>query len=97
MGIKGDVACAEMPMWGFYHIKYDVPKNPLVSIVIANKDHALELDQCVCSIQSKSTYRNIEFVIVENNSQEKETFDCYKKLQEQYGNVKLIEWKGKFN
>ena len=32
----------------------------------------------------KSTYKNYEIVIVENNSTEKETFSYYEKIQKEY-------------
>ncbi len=41
---------------------------PLVSVIIPNKDHSQDLDVCVRSLMEKSTYRNLEFIVVENNS-----------------------------
>ena len=43
----------------------------MISIVIPNKDHYKDLDLCVTSVLKKSTYRNFEIIIVENNSTEK--------------------------
>ena len=45
--------------------------NPMISIVIPNKDHYKDLDLCVTSVLKKSIYRNFEIIIVENNSTEK--------------------------
>ena len=33
-------------LWGMYHVKYETPGNPLISIVIPNKDHTKDLDVC---------------------------------------------------
>ena len=55
----------------------------MISIVIPNKDHYKDLDLCVTSVLKKSTYRNFEIIIVENNSTEKETFDYYNKIQKE--------------
>ncbi|WP_302695136.1 glycosyltransferase family 2 protein [Blautia argi] len=84
-------------LWGMYHVKYDTPGNPMISIVIPNKDHVEDLDTCIRSIQSKSSYRNFEFVIVENNSTEKETFAYYESIQKEFDNVRVVTWKGIFN
>ena len=68
---------------------YEWKEEPLVSIIIPNKDHAEDLKLCLDSIFTKSDYRNFEVVIVENNSTEPETFAYYKedvyKRQNLYG------------
>ena len=84
-------------LWGMYHVKYETPGNPLISIVIPNKDHTKDLDVCIRSIQEKSSYRNFELIVVENNSTEKETFSYYEKIQEEFENVKVVTWEGSFN
>ena len=40
-----------------YHVIYETPGNPLVSIIIPNKDHTDDLDKCVKSIINKSEYK----------------------------------------
>ena len=97
LGIKGQVMFAGKNLWGLYHVKYEVENKPLVSIVIANKDHVKDLDKAITSIQKKSTYRNIAFVIVENNSTKSKTFQYYEKIQEKYSNVKVVYWENEFN
>ena len=47
---------------------------PLLSIIIPNKDHREDLDLAIRSIMTKSSYKNIEFIVVENNSTDKKTF-----------------------
>lgn len=84
-------------LWGMYHVKYAIHGQPLVSIVIPNKDHTEDLDRCVRSIMEKSTYKNFEIVIVENNSEDAETFAYYEKLEEEYDKMRVIRWEGKFN
>lgn len=55
----------------------DISEKPLVSILIPNKDSIDILKRCIDSIH-KSTYKNIEIVIAENNSTKAETFEYYK-------------------
>lgn len=80
---------------GFYRVRYQVVGEPLVSIIIPNKDNVDSLDLCLKSI-SKSTYKNYEVIIVENNSEEKETFAYYDTLS---GNIQVVTWEsnGVFN
>ncbi len=81
---------------GFYKTTYDIKDNPLVSIVIPNKDHISDLDKCIKSINEKTTYSNYEIVVIENNSTEKETFDYYGEI-EKASNIKIVYWKDEFN
>ncbi|MCR5639867.1 MAG: glycosyltransferase family 2 protein [Lachnospiraceae bacterium] len=55
---------------------------PLVSIVIPNKDQRDTLKTCIDSILEKTAYPNYEIVVIENNSEESETFAYYESLQE---------------
>ena len=78
-------------------LSYEIIGNPLVSIIIPNKDHISELQPCIESILKLSTYRNFEVVIVENNSTEPETFAYYKMLEKTYANIHVVVWEDKFN
>ncbi len=80
-----------------YRIRYNIQGQPLVSIIIANKDHIDVLDVCIRSIYEKTTYPNFEIVIVENNSTEESTFRYYEQLQKSYDNLRIVVWKDKFN
>ena len=84
-------------LWGMYHVIYETPGDPLVSIVIPNKDHIEDLEKCISSVQERSSYKNIEFIIVENNSEQDKTFAYYEELEQRYGNVKVVYWKKEFN
>lgn len=86
-----------MPLWGMYHVIYETTGNPLVSVIIPNKDHTQDLDTCIRSLFEKSSYRNIEIIIVENNSEEAKTFSYYEEIQKKYENVKVVKWENEFN
>lgn len=94
-GLKGEVLDSSVPTT--YHIKYEIDGNPLISVIIPNKDHTDDLDICLKSLYEKSSYKNFEVIIVENNSTEKETFEYYEALTKKHGNIKIVTWKGKFN
>lgn len=94
-GLKGEVLDSSVPTT--YHIKYEIDGNPLVSVIIPNKDHTDDLDICLKSLYEKSSYKNFEVIIVENNSTEKETFEYYEAIAQKHGNVKIVKWEGNFN
>lgn len=71
-----------------YKIQYKIIGNPKVSLVIPNKDHIEDLEKLMKSIY-ESTYENYEVIIVENNSEEKDTFEYYEKLKKENEKVKI--------
>ena len=79
---------------GFYRVKYQVQGSPLISIIIPNKDQVESLDKCLRSIE-KSSYKNYEIIIVENNSTEDETFAYYKKTESD--KIRIVYWSDEFN
>ncbi len=81
---------------GLYHARHIVQGNPMVSILIPNKDHIEDLDKCLTSID-KNTYDNYEVIIIENNSTEEETFAYYDSIQEKHKNCKVAYWEAEFN
>lgn len=93
IGLEGEVCNTIAP--SIYRINYKIKGNPLVSIMIPNKDHIDDLQKCIDSIKNKSTYTNYEIIIIENNSVEKETFDYYNEIESE--NIHVVIYKGGFN
>ena len=81
--------------YGFYHPIYE-NQQPLISVVIPNKDHTADLDKAISSL-SAGNYKNLEFIIVENNSDQAETWAYYEALPQRFPNVKVVKWDGPFN
>lgn len=94
-GIRAKVE--HMPLWGMYHTIYETPGNPLVSVIIPNKDHTKDLNACIQSLYEVNSYKNIEVIIVENNSEKRETFDYYKEIVNKYPNIQVVTWEDEFN
>ena len=78
LGLKGTVEQGNT--LGTYKINYEVIGNPKVSIIIPNKDYINTLKVCLNSLKKLTTYENYEIIVVENNSEESETFEYYKKI-----------------
>ena len=79
---------------GFYRVIYDLTEKPLVSLIIPNKNNTSLLRNCISSILEKTSYKNYEIIVVENNSTEKATFAYYEELKE-FTNIRVIHWEGK--
>ncbi len=82
--------------FGFYRVHYPVEGEPLVSILIPNKDEKETLKKCLESLFAKTEYRNFEVIIIENNSKTKEIFDYYQEIDGRNG-VHVVYWDRAFN
>lgn len=75
-GVAGEVTATKD--MGFYSVRYPVQGEPLVSVVIPNKDETESLAACIAAVE-KSGYRNFEIIVAENNSCAA-TFDYYRSI-----------------
>ena len=94
--------------YGYYHPHFRIEEQgdlPLISVIIPNKDHVKDLDQAIRSL-FKGSYPYLEVIVVENNSEEKETFSYYEEIQKEfparYGDfkkkaVRVVHWEREFN
>lgn len=91
IGLKAEVENEKT--LGTYRVKYKIQSEPLVSIIIPNKDSLSYLKTAIQSIE-KSTYKNYEILIVENNSEKKNTYKYYEAIQKN-SKVKVLKYKEK--
>ena len=95
-GRKGVVEPGKFP--GLCHVRWALPNPPpLVSILIPSKDHADDLEKCLHSIYARTNYDNYEVLVIENNSTDPATFDCYKTLPQRYEGCRVVTYRGGFN
>jgi len=92
-GLKGQV---RQTGEGRYHINYNLEDSPLVSIIIPTKDNGLLLQKCVDSIKEKSTYKNYEIIIINNNSTENYALNLFKRIIRE-PNCRVIAYNDLFN
>lgn len=88
-GIKAAVRDSQLSPRRFT-IDYERDRDPLVSIVIPNKDALRVLHRCLVSLFAKTAYPNFEVVIVENNSTSPEIFSYYEALQRCESRVRVV-------
>ncbi|MDO4523095.1 MAG: glycosyltransferase family 2 protein [Eubacteriales bacterium] len=72
-------------------------KEPLLSVIIPNKDHISDLRNCIESVIALGGYGALELLIVENNSCEEQTFAYYRELENTHPCVRILHWKKGFN
>ena len=95
VGLEGEVTASSFA--GIYRIRYRIQGKPKISIVIPNMDHSGDLRKCIDSIREKTTWKDWEIIIVENNSREKETFDYYREIAAEDPRIRVVVREGGFN
>ena len=80
-----------------YRMRLKLKSQPLVTILIPNKDQAETLANCLDSIYEKTDYPHFEILVVENNSEKEETFAYYEKMKQEHENFRVVTYQGGFN
>ena len=80
---------------GVYRVIYRLPSQPLVTVLIPNRDSVAMLSRCVDSIRN-STYANVEIVVLENHSEQPDTERYYRRLVSD-PRCRIVPWTKPFN
>jgi len=95
--IQGDVEKGiNFDQFESYRVRRKIEGSPLVSILIPMKDMVSFLQRNLKSIEEKTDYKDYEILVVDNNSQEKETHDYFEIIRKK-PHIKIIEYKDVFN
>lgn len=80
-----------------YDVRYNMDELPVVSIIIPTKDHVDMLSNLLKSISERNVYDNYEIIILNNNSEEKESFEYFEKITRENPRVRVIDASYQFN
>jgi GT2 family glycosyltransferase len=95
---RGEDAIVEPVAPGRHLVRYRLKGEPLISIIIPTRDLSYDLDKTINSIHHKSSYKNYEIVVVDNNSVDEKTFETFDKWQRMLGSrFKVRECREAFN
>lgn len=96
--VNKDIKVTNSPDGHCCRIHYPVPENPpLVSLIIPMRDLAEITEVCINSILEKTDYPHYEILIVNNNSEEEETFAFLSDVKRKSSRVRLIDYDQPFN
>ncbi|WND03221.1 glycosyltransferase family 2 protein [Temperatibacter marinus] len=82
--------------FGFAYLEPALHSEPLVSVIIPTKDTVPLLKKCLNSIFMQTDYEKYEILVVDNNSEEEETFDYFTTLANE-PRVRILSHPGAFN
>ncbi len=79
---------------GHYRVRYQLRGKPLVSILVPTRDRWQLLQQCLHSIEEKTSYSRYEIILLDNDSTEPETLEYLEALT---GKRRVYRYPGPFN
>lgn len=92
LGVHAEVTPVE---GGHWRIRYAITSEPLVTIIIPTRNQGRLLKRCIDSVQKKTDYRNYEFLIVDNQSDESESLGYLRELERQ--GIQVLRYTRPFN
>ncbi|MCA8077989.1 glycosyltransferase [Burkholderia cepacia] len=82
---------------GTYRVRYPIPTPvPKVSVIIPTRDGGPLLKKCILSILDGTDYENLEIVVVDNQSKDRETVGFLESLSLR-GNIVVLRYNFPFN
>jgi len=81
-----DAVCEGGLQLGLYRVKYEIKGNPMISVIIPSKNIA-NLKKCIKSVFSKTTYKNIEIIVLDSSNNNSIKVYCDEYNQIKYENV----------
>ncbi|QDQ28911.1 glycosyltransferase [Chitinimonas arctica] len=70
-GVAAEVEAGRLA--GTYRVRYQHPDTPLVSIIIATREHLQDLQNCLESVSKQTSWPQMEILIVDTGSQDEAT------------------------
>lgn len=95
-GVQGAevVQASATPLWN--RVCWPLPLPPRVSVIIPTRDKAELLSKCVSGLLHRTSYPDLELLIVDNDSREPQTSELFERLLRD-NRVRILRSPGKFN
>ncbi|MDB5028566.1 MAG: putative glycosyltransferase [Candidatus Eremiobacteraeota bacterium] len=83
---------------GIYTVRYEIREPARVSVIVPTRDHGEDVEICLRSLFERSTYRDIEVILLDNGSTEPESLRTFGRwLEREPERVKLVRYDAPFN
>lgn len=94
--LKQDVTVEKGKHDNIYKVNWPINSNPFISLIIPTYNGHVITKQAIDSILDKSTYRNFEIILVDNNSNDPESLAYFDEIA-QHEQVTLLRYPYPFN
>ncbi len=80
-----------------FAIRYALGARPRVSIVLPTRDHAEDLERCLDSLFSRTTYTDFEVVLVDNGTRDPDALDVLERFRAAQSRLSILPMDVPFN
>lgn len=94
---EGKAEVLETESFFVYDVRYAMKETPLVSVIIPTKDHVDLLDTAIKSIVERTDYPEYEIIVLDNNSEQEESFAYFEQVKQKYPIVTVEKASFPFN
>jgi GT2 family glycosyltransferase len=91
---RGYEARIENVQPGLYAVRYKLTATPLVSIIIPTRDHWPLVQQCLLSIEEKTSYARYQIVVLDNDSSDAQAVRGLRAVADKW---RVLSYPGAFN
>jgi glycosyltransferase involved in cell wall biosynthesis len=96
IGRQGRVFDGAKP--GLFKVEYPIAGQPLVSVIVPNRDRLEFLQPCLEGLLGRTAYRNLEVLVVDNQSTDPDVLSYYAALQQAYPDqIRVLSYDAPFN
>jgi len=83
---------------GIYTVRYAIRAPQRVSVVIPTRDHGADVDLCLRSLFERTTYRDLEVILLDNGSTDEDSLRVFGRwLEREPERIKLVRYDVPFN
>ena len=80
-----------------FAIRFALRERPKVSILLPTRDHAEDLDRCLTSLFSLTTYRDFEIIVIDNGTREPGALEVLERWRECDARIRVLPMDVPFN
>lgn len=83
---------------GLYTVRYELRRPGKISIIIPTRDHGDDVDLCLRSLFERSSYQDVEVILIDNGSRDRPSLEQFERWSEREpARLKVIPYDVPFN
>ena len=82
---------------GTFTVRYAIRDQKKVSIIMPTRDHGEDVDRSLRSIFEKSTYRDLEVLLIDNGSTEHASLETFERWTKRQARLRVVRYDAPFN
>ncbi len=82
---------------GVYLVRYAIREPKRVSVIVPTRDHGDDVDRCLASLFAKTSYPDLEVIVVDNGSRDRASLATFERWRTSEPRVRVVRYDVPFN